>query len=142
MKKITIAFVLTLLTHLLSAQDYFKNEESLKDNSEQIMELLEKEKFIEAFSMLKEHWPLPENEIEQLESTTIKQFNLVADRFGKIIGHEFIKDERIKNFLLRRYYVLRFEKHAIRVLFTYYKNRNGWMLNSFKWDDQMDELFE
>jgi hypothetical protein len=30
----------------------------------------------------------------------------------------------------------------IRILFTYYKNNDGWILNTFKYDDEFEELFE
>ena len=106
------------------------------------MTFLKDSEFQKAFTQLQQYWILPENELLQLESLTIKQFNLVSDRFGKIIGFDFIKDMTIKDYVLRKIYVLKFEKHMIRVLFTYYKNDNGWILNGFKWDDQMEELLD
>ena len=95
-----------------------------------------------AFTELKKYWLLPEIELTQLESQTIEQFNIVSERFGKTIGYDFIGDKTIKDYVLRKIYVIRFEKHIIRVLFTFYKNDKGWILNEFKWDDQLEELFE
>jgi hypothetical protein len=66
---------------------------------------------------------------------------MVANRFGNIIGTDFIKDD-IKDYVIRKIYVIRFEKHMIRVLFTFYKNDKSWILNGFKWDDKIDELFD
>ena len=67
---------------------------------------------------------------------------MVSERFGNIIGTNFIKDKAVKEHILRKIYVIKFEKHMIRVLFTYYNNGNGWILNGFKWDDQFEELFD
>ena len=106
------------------------------------MKFLKDSEFQKAFTELQIHWPLPQNELTQLESQTIKQFNMVADRFGNIIGTDFIKDKMIKDYVMRKIYVIKFEKHMIRVVFTYYKNDHGWILNGFKWDDQFDELFD
>jgi len=118
------------------------HKSEISKHSEKVMKFLKDSEFQEAFTELEKYWPLPENEMVQLESQTIKQFNMVADRFGNIIGFDFIRDETIKDYAIRKIYVLRFEKHMIRVLFTYYKNNDGWILNGFKWDDQFDELFE
>ena len=91
---------------------------------------------------MKKNWHLPENELDQLESLTIKQFNSVSDRFGKTKGYEFITDLKINDFLLRKVYILKFERHMIRVLFTYYNSGEGWIINSFKWDDTIDTLLK
>jgi len=142
MKKILFVIVSVLLIQCIKAQTYLNNRDEISKHSEKVMKFLKDSEFQEAFTELEKYWPLPENEMVQLESQTIKQFNMVADRFGNIIGFDFIRDETIKDYAIRKIYVLRFEKHMIRVLFTYYKNNDGWILNGFKWDDQFDELFE
>lgn len=140
MKKILIVLVVLLSTELTYAQNFLPNKEAVTKHTENVMKYLEASEIPKAFSELQEYWPLPENEIIQLESQTIKQFNLVGSRFGNISGYDFIKDDGLKDYVIRKTYVIKFELHMIRVLFTYYKNEKGWILNSFKWDDQFEEL--
>jgi hypothetical protein len=142
MNKILFAVVAMFFLQCTNAQNYLNSKDELSKHSEKVMKSLKDSEFQKAFAELQIYWPLPENELIQLESQTIKQFNMVADRFGNIIGVDFIRDESIKDYAIKKIYVLRFEKHMIRVLFTYYKNNDGWILNSFKWDDQFEELFE
>jgi aromatic ring-opening dioxygenase LigB subunit len=106
------------------------------------MQAMEKADFSKTFELLQRYCPLPESEINDLEAQTSSQLQRVASRFGEIIGFEFIRNKQIKNFALQKIYVLKFERHIIRVLFTYYRNEQGWMLNAFSWDDRFYELFE
>lgn len=131
-----------LIMQFATAQDYISNREDLSKHAGSVVMHLKDSEFHKAFSELQKYWPLPENEVAQLESQTMKQFNVVSDRFGKIIGADFVNDRTVKDYVVRKTYVIRFEKHMIRLLFTYYKNDKGWLLNGFKWDDQFEELFD
>ncbi len=70
------------------------------------------------------------------------QWAIVQDRFGKPIGIELVKREKISDSFLRYYYLLKFEKHAISWRFTYYNAKNGWQINSITFQDEVDILFE
>jgi hypothetical protein len=142
MKKTTIVTFLLFAVQAVYAQDYLSSKEDLSKYSEKIMMFLKDSEFEKAFLELRKYWPLPENEIAQMESQSIKQFNVAADRFGKTIGTDFVRDKTIKDFYVNKIYVIRFERHMVRVLFTFYRNDKGWVLNQFKWDDQVQELFE
>jgi hypothetical protein len=142
MRKLLFLLLNILLFNYAVAKDQLKDHNDVIEHSKSVMHALEKSDILEAFILLQKYWPLPENEITQLETLTIKQFNLVADRFGEIIGTNFIREQQIMDFALKQTYVLRFENHMIRVFFTYYKSKEGWILNGFKWDDKFDELFE
>jgi len=37
--------------------------------------------------------------------------------------------------------LIRYEYTAIRVKIIYYQNKDGWIVNSFKWDDTFSEEF-
>lgn len=134
---------LCLLTISLTGADLksLKSIEEARAHSDEVMELFEGQKYELMFRRVGDCMPLPENELENLKSSTIRQINGVAGRFGEIIGHNFIKEEAVEDFYIRRTYVLRFENHMLRVYFIYYRNNEGWLLNNFKWDDNIDELF-
>ena len=66
---------------------------------------------------------------------------ILRDRFGKMESVIKVNEETIKDFALRETYILKFENSAIRLMYTYYKNEKGWILNGFKWDDSFDDEF-
>ena len=140
--KITL-FILSILTLNLSAQEkYFKDKSQTQQFSKKISELFQKNKIGEAFKELAPYWPIPQTEIESFEEKTIKYLNLIDDRFGKPIGILKIKDEVIGEIAVRETYLVRYKNSAIRLIFTYYKNDEGWILNAFKWDDSFEEEFK
>lgn len=125
---------------LLNAQSALKDKDAMRKHSDEVIIHFEKAEFTEAFEKLQMYWPLPQNELSKLEMQTIQQFNFVAERFGEMIDSDFIKEQSLKDHAQKYFYVLKFERHMIRVMFTYYHNEKGWILNAFKWDDQYEEL--
>jgi hypothetical protein len=85
---------------------------------------------------------IAEDELESIEEKTIKYLNIIEQRFGKSIGTLKVKNETISDIAIRETYFIRFENTAIRLIFTYYKNDNGWIVNAFKWDDSFTEEFK
>ncbi len=83
-----------------------------------------------------------ENEITEVHEQTVRYLNLLNDRFGNPIGSLRIKNETIAQVALKETYLVRYEFSAIRLIFTYYKNDEGWILNSFKWDDFYEQEFK
>jgi hypothetical protein len=77
-----------------------------------------------------------------LKLKTIKYLNLIEERFGAPIGSLKVKNETISDVATRETYLIRYENTAIRLIFTYYKNDKGWIVNAFKWDDSFGEEFE
>jgi hypothetical protein len=143
MKKTIIAITLSLLSVSLFAQDRYLNSVSeTKELSKKVVELFEKNKISESFDELTPYWPMPQNELESIEEKTIKYLNLIEQRFGKSIGNLKVKNETISDIAIRETYLIRYENTAIRVIFTYYKNANGWIVNAFKWDDSFAEEFQ
>jgi hypothetical protein len=88
------------------------------------------------------YWPLPENEIDNLEQKTIQYSNLIQERYGKSIGIIKVKEEKISDFALRETYILRYNINGLRFIYTYYKSSQGRILNTFKWDDSISEEFK
>lgn len=79
--------------------------------------------------------------MEDFTTKTIKYFNIFDQNYGKPIGTVKIKNEKIGEIALRETYFIQFEYTAVRLIFTYYKGKEGWILNSFKWDDSFTEEF-
>ena len=93
-------------------------------------------------SELKQYWPIPSNEVDALEDKSIKYLNMVEERFGKAEETIKVKEETIKDVAMRETYLVKYENTAIRLIFTYYQNNKGWILNAFKWDDNFSLEFK
>ena len=121
---------------------FLKNEAELRIESKKITELFKNDSIIEVFTEMKKYWPLPENELTDMQTKSITMLNTVKARFGESIGYSKIKEEKINDFALRETYIVRYTNHAIRLIFTYYKNNQGWVINGFTWDDSFAEEFK
>lgn len=142
MKKILfltyLLFCLFSYSQTIEKNYTFRSKEEIKTFSEDVMNSFAKKNFKNAYSILRMKWILPENELDQLEGITLKQMNMVSARYGEILGYEFYKDLLINETLLRKIYILKFENNPIVFLFTYYNSGKGWILNGFKYSDDVD----
>lgn len=143
MKKNLLTIFLSFLTLGLFGQEkYFKDITETQNFSKKIVSLFKENKISLSFEELTPYWPMPQNEIESIEGQTIRYLNLIEQRFGKPIGDFKVKNETISDFAIRETYIIRYTNSAIRLIFTYYKNENGLILNAFKWDDSFTEEFK
>lgn len=143
MKKMIVTGMLSLSTLVLMAQD--KNMKDVSETielSKEVVALFSNGKITEAFSELVPYWPMPKNELQSIELKTIQYMNILNSRFGDPIGTLKVKNETISDIAIRETYLIRYANSAIRVIFTYYKNDKGWIVNAFKWDDSFTEEFE
>lgn len=143
MKKLLIvAFLLCMSLQVTAQKKYMKNIAETEAVSKNVMELFTKGDISEAFDLITPYWPLPYNEMEALEEKTLKYVNIIEQRFGKSLGFLRVKRETIKDIAIRETYIIRHKFHAMRVIFTYYKSDEGWLVNSFKWDDSYTDEFK
>ncbi|MFM0527238.1 hypothetical protein PQR11_19890 [Paraburkholderia strydomiana] len=75
-----------------------------------------------------------------LEQLKLQQ-PVMQQRFGKSIGHEFIREDDVGENLLRIVQIQRFEHHVMRWSFYFYRGNKGWVLDTFKSDDDIRQLF-
>lgn len=141
-KTIFSAFLFFFLSNSNAQDKVIKDIEEAKAVSKQVTQYFKENKITEAFDILRSHWPLPENEIYSLENQTIQSLNLVSERFGKQESIVKVSEQNIQDTAFRETYLLKFENTALRIIFTYYKNNKGWIINAFKWDDNYDEEFK
>lgn len=140
MKHFVLSILFFLLANIVSAQVItMKDSAELHTFSKHIADLFEKNEIAEAFDELALFWPLPQNEIDAAKEKSIKSLNMVAPRFGKAIGHIKINEKSVQDFILAETYLVRYEYHAIRLKFLYYRNDEGWIVNGFTWDDGFKE---
>ena len=143
MKNTLFTFLIFLLTLSLSAQKkYLTDSLSTKNLSKEIVNLFNENKISLAIEKLAPFWPLPQSELDLFEEKTIKNINVIEQRYGKPVGVLKIKNETISNIAIRETYIIHYQISAIRLIFTYYKNNKGWILNAFKWDDSFENEFK
>ncbi len=130
------------LTEFYSQNTLLKDIEAAKLVSRNVTEDFRDNKIEEAFNTLSPYWPLPVNEINNLKTQTIQSVNLISERYGKAESIVKVSEQNIKDAGFRETYLVKFEYTAIRLIFTYYKNSKGWLVNGFKWDSEFDEEFK
>ena len=142
MKKALLFVIITLTGfNLFSQTIHLKSVSETQELTKSIAKLFQENKTGEAFEVISLHWPLHQNELADLRSQTIRYFNLFDERFGKTRGIVKTNNETIKDIALRETYLILYDYHAIRLIMTYYKNDQGWVINTFKWDDSYAEKF-
>jgi len=99
-------------------------------------------KVTDAFSSLKEFWPLPEEEVDNLAYQTERQLNSVAGRFGEPIGISYLRARHAGDSLIEQTFIGKFQKTVIIVVCVFYKPDEVWFVNAVYWHDQVQNLFE
>ena len=91
--------------------------------------------------MLKPYLIVPAAEFDVMLGQMKMQLPAMLQRFGKSIGAEFIREDQAGSNLLRLVHIHRFERHAMRWSFYFYRGDSGWVLNTFKTDDDIRQFF-
>jgi len=133
--------VLVLAMSAPLAHAGLKTEEETRKYADSIVAKAGEGETKEAFELTKKHWPLSPDEIDNLAYQTESQLKMAKARFGDMIGHEFIMEEKIGKSFVRYQYIVKFEKHAVRWMLIFYKPKDEWVLNMVSWDDQIQLLF-
>ena len=95
----------------------------------------------ETFVLVGSQWPFPVAELKQAQEQAEKNQVFVEERLGQPCGYRLVKEEVVPEVCLRHTYVIKYEKHLVRWQFVFYKAKDRWQLNSFKWDDSIEALF-
>ena len=103
--------------------------------------LIGENKIKEGIQVLKEFWPIPDAEIENLINQTEMQWSMIEKRFGTSIAVDFVREEKVSDVFIRYLFVQKFENHAIRWVISFYKPKETWKVNKVIWDDQIDSLY-
>ncbi|WPD24970.1 MAG: hypothetical protein SD837_10465 [Candidatus Electrothrix scaldis] len=90
-----------------------------------------------ALDIIEKYSPLPEEEFKLVRQLTIEQLNMIKPRFGEYVGYEFINSKKIGTAIVRHDCIVKCQNHILRWEFFYYKPKDKWFLNTFKWDDQI-----
>lgn len=131
-----------LLAPIASRSDDFGTLADARKIADQAVSLFAVEKFTEGYGSLKPYWPLAAVEIDSVANQTTTQWPIVRQRFGTTIGTEFVRQVEGGSSFARFIYLQKFQNHAIRWVFTFYKPKERWIVNGVSFDDQVQLLFQ
>jgi len=136
----TILFFISIFS--FSQANTLANLNEVKAKSESWSTLFLQGNYAEMFDQMKPFWPIPESKIEDMKTKTIQFKDAIRQNYGEPKDIVQIGSENLQNVAYREVYFLRHERSALRAVFTYYNNGNGWTLSSFEWDDSFSKEFE
>jgi hypothetical protein len=147
MKSVIVSMCLFVFATTMAAQEAsvpktLASVEETRKLADQAMAFAKQEKFAEAYGSVKPFWPLPAIEIDGLANQMNTQWPMVQQRFGKSLATEFIHEERVGESFIQYTYLQKFERHAIRWRFVFYRATSAWMVNAVSWDDGVSQLFQ
>ena len=126
----------------IALSDDFASLAEARKITDKAVSLFKQEKIVAAYDTLKPYWPLPTVEIDNLANQTNIQWPSLKQRFGVSIAAEFVTESKVGDSLARFVYLQKFQNTAIRWIFTFYKPKDHWIINSVSFDDRVGLLFE
>jgi hypothetical protein len=141
MKNIYIAIVSMLLIVNPTSADSFKSQSELRAFADSIMEKAGSGDIAGAFDAMEPYTIIPKQEFQSAALQSKAQRDQYGVRYGKSIGYEFISETSKGESLVQFVYIEKTENHALPWSFYFYKSPNGWVLNSFQWNDQLPLVF-
>ena len=139
--RMLIALLVVVLFASPLLADGLKSEDDAKALATKALGHFAKEEFEPGYKMLIPYWPLPESEIMTLIYQTQSQWEIVRSRFGKSVGTELVQTERIGTSFMRLRYIQKFDRHALRWTFAFYRPKGEWVINEVSFDDDVDTLY-
>ena len=134
-------FFVCLLVATGSHAATYDDVEEARDHTSKIMKMVASGQLEEGLRLMKPYLIVPEAEFESMVGQAKLQLPAITQRFGKSLGMEFIKQTEVGESFIQLVYVSKYEKHAMRWLFYLYKSKDGWVINTFNFDDQIQALF-
>jgi len=119
-----------------------KDKSRIEGVCDKFMDLYVRGEISKAMELLKNNTVMPSSTIDTFSSQLQRESNILLSSYGKIIGYEYIKEFKVKGFMCRRYYVVKFQKYYLKVNFDLYKNETGWIITRFDYNEELLEIFE
>jgi hypothetical protein len=139
MKKFLLISLLSFTS--LCHAEAFKSVELVKAKIDQVMAKVGTGDIEAGLTMLKPYTIVPTAEMDSMIGQAKLQIPAISQRFGSAVGIEFIGESKVGQSLVRLAYLQKYEKHGLRWLFLLYKGSDGWVINTFVFDDKIQELF-
>ena len=140
LRPFALALALILCSGLASAAQLKSPAEALA-LAEQITKKASEGDIPGAFALAAPYSAVSQAEIDAMQEKVSLQLPVIAKRFGKNVGYEFLRKEEAGSSLLLVKYLQRLERHVLVWSFYFYRTETGWELNSFKFVDDVTTAF-
>lgn len=141
-KLMTATFILlTLVSCGQQKLEQDKSKERINNVCDNFMKAFVEGKTEDALELLKQNTVMKPSAIDSLKVTISEQKENIFPQFGKILSSEFIIERKVKDFIAKRFYIIKFSKFFLKVDFTLYNSGNGWTITSFQYNEEAEELF-
>ena len=142
MRKIIFTMFLSLIMSLSYGQaKLFTTRDSLNIFCDKVMQTLINGKYSEGIQLFRQKSVLDTSTINSIDKNLNEQMANLQPYYKKIVGYEFIEERPIKNSVVRRRYLLKFENYFLTVDFILYNNTTGWTVSNFNYYDNPKELY-
>jgi hypothetical protein len=105
------------------------------------MDSFRNEQFQAAFDILKPYSVIEDYKLDTIANTTKEQMKSLSTSYGKIISYDELSERAIKKDLIQLNYLLKFQQAYLRFSFILYNNGSGWTITNFKYNEEIDDLF-
>ena len=140
-KFLTAIFLsLTLIACGQKTQSVDKDKQRLDKVCDTFMSLFSQGKTHDALQLLKNNTVMMPASIDTLQVTIDNQMNDYFPSYGRMLSYEFITERKIKGFIAKRLYILKFEKYYLKFDFTLYKASPSWTITNFTYNEDLVEL--
>jgi len=118
-----------------------KDKERIDAVCDKIMESFCKGNHSESILLLKQNCNvISPTVIDSLDLNIKKQLTTLSPWYGKMLSFEFISEHKIKDYIAKRYYILKFERYYQKFDFTLYRGSSNWAITSINVNDELIEL--
>jgi len=142
MIRLLFTFFLCMLCTVSFGQDkLFTTRDSLNGFCDKVMQTLADGKFSQAIQMFRQKSVMDSSVINNVDKTLNEQMPNILPYYKKIVGYVLAEEKDLKNTLVRRRYILKFEHYFLIFDFVLYNNGTGWTVSNFYYKDETKELF-
>jgi hypothetical protein len=140
-KYLSIVFLSMILVACgQKTQSHDKDKERIDKVCDTFMNLFAEGKTSEALQLLKQNTVMTTSSIDTLKVTIANQMNDYFSAYGKMLSADFVIERKIKDYIAKRFYILKFDKYYLKFDFTLYKGSAGWTITTFNYNEELIEL--
>lgn len=142
MTKLVSTLILSLLivSCVQNKQTLNKDKERIDNVCNQFMQAFAAGKTSESLALLKENSVIDHSTIDSLQAKINTQVNTLFTAYGKILSSEFIIERKVKGFIAKRFYILKFDNYYLKFSFTLYNNGKNWTITNFEYNEDLIEV--
>ena len=143
MNKMLITFSLCLVISVSYGQaKFFTTRDSLNMFCDKVMQTIMERKFSDAIQLFRQRSVMDTTTINTIDKTLTEQMANLQPYYKRLVAYELIDEITIKNSVVKRRYLLKFENYFLTVNFVLYNNSTGWTVSNFNYYDNPNELFQ